>query len=341
MTDAEPPGCAGRYFDGRSARAARVNLTIRDGRLHVDGDALALDFAAGEVQWPERTRHGALILRLPQRRSVEVDDRVAYRALAATAGVRESWVVRVQQRWAWALAAFGGLLLAIAVLAFAGIPAAAGLLARHTPAAIERALAVGALELLDAKYLRPSQLPEARRREIEDSLRDTLARSGGMPEALRIEFRAGDIGPNALALPGAVVVLTDELVKLAPDFAALYGVFAHEVGHVRLRHGLRGLYESISLAVLAGALWGDYGSTLALAPAVLVTLAYSREREREADLEALRMLRAAGLPPASMARMFELLAAEHGARGPRELPLAFSSHPADAARIEMFRSAAP
>jgi predicted Zn-dependent protease len=85
---------------------------------------------------------------------------------------------------------------------------------------------------------------------------------------------------------------------------------------------------------------------LAGVPALLGQMAYSRDAEREADAESVRLLRAAGLSPAVMVEFFERMQAWRDSDAGRKLGadidvgIAFSSHPADAERIAFFRDAA-
>ena len=84
---------------------------------------------------------------------------------------------------------------------------------------------------------------------------------------------------------------------------------------------------------------------LAAAPALLGQSAYSRDFEREADDDAITLLRANGLSPAVMIELFERLAGSRPAGGAGEggafdLGIALASHPADAERVRRFRAAA-
>ena len=47
--------------------------------------------------------------------------------------------------------------------------------------------------------------------------------------AHRLEFRASRIGPNAFALPGGTIVLTDELVELVEGDIRSYHIVARAV----------------------------------------------------------------------------------------------------------------
>jgi Zn-dependent protease with chaperone function len=147
------------------------------------------------------------------------------------------------------------------------------------------------------------------------------------------------LGPNALALPGGHIVLTDAMAQLLaahPD--TLTGVLAHELGHVRHRHGMRMLVQASLLGLVAGLVVGDFSSLLATVPTVLGQQAYSRDFEREADAQARELLRANRLPPSAMVVLFDQLATERKAgRLPGwGLPIALASHPDDEERRRFF-----
>jgi len=129
-----------------------------------------------------------------------------------------------------------------------------------------------------------------------------------------VELQFRDTAPNALALPGGTIVVTDGLVKLfRADERLLAAVIAHELGHVHHRHSLRHLLEGSASALIVGALVGDVSgvSTLTVnAPILLSTLHYTRESEREADQYAFDLLRRDGRSPKDFAdamRRFEAM----------------------------------
>ncbi|HWH83980.1 MAG TPA: M48 family metallopeptidase, partial [Burkholderiaceae bacterium] len=158
----------------------------------------------------------------------------------------------------------------------------------------------------------------------------------------------GGIGPNAFALPGGTIVVTDEMLALLQGRDdVLIGVLGHELGHVRRRHGMRLLVQTTLIATASSLAWGDFSSVLAAAPALLGQRSYSRDFEREADTDAITLLQANGLSPALMVELFERLAAQRsGAQRDTEhrpavdLGIALASHPDDAERIARFREAA-
>jgi Zn-dependent protease with chaperone function len=163
----------------------------------------------------------------------------------------------------------------------------------------------------------------------------------------RLEFRQSTIGPNAFALPGGTVVLTDELyARVDGDPAVLVGVLGHELGHLRHRHGMRMLVQAGVLSAAAGALYGDFSTLFSQIPVLLGQASYSRAFEHEADVDSVRLLRADGISPAVMASFFVKLRqprpGETAASAPPmpRLPIALASHPADAERIRFFEEAA-
>src|SRR5690606_3269359 len=133
-----------------------------------------------------------------------------------------------------------------------------------------------AIDWLDDGLTEPSRLPVARQDEIRARFARMLERGGEDPAPGTLLFRSGvGIGANAFALPGHVILVTDELVEAAaeveaavPD-AALLGVLAHEYGHMRGHHLMRRLVKVSVLAVASSAIWGDIGTLAAVVPTVL------------------------------------------------------------------------
>lgn len=144
---------------------------------------------------------------------------------------------------------------------------------------------------------------------------------------------------NAFALPGGPTFLNLGLVLNAENEAQVAGVVAHEIAHVALRHGTNQVSKANLIqipAMIAGGIAGNNSVLGQLAQlgiglgANSILLKYSRDAEREADALGARMMAGAGYNPLEMARFFERLEAEGGARGPEF----FSSHPSPGNRVE-------
>ncbi len=343
-----------QYFDGQTARpqAARVRTVGNDVEiLDAASGAVLRRVAHSKVQWPERQRHGPRVAHLADGGMLHCDDQSAWDAFARTAGRRESLVVRAQQKWRTTLAACAALFMMLAAGYIWGLPWASRAAVAAVPTSVDREIGRAVMQSVEGRWLQPSELPAAEQQRLRDVFARAVAAAWPQQEqrpAYDLRFAKSTIGPNAFALPGGTMVLTDEMVKLvdARD-DVIVGVLGHELGHVRQRHGMRMLVQFTVLNVVTGVALGDFSGALAAAPAILGQQAYSRDHEREADVESLRVLRAAGHSPEAMVVLFEKIAAFRDERAKSadkdkgfDLGIALSSHPADEERIRFFRDAA-
>jgi predicted Zn-dependent protease len=230
-----------------------------------------------------------------------------------------------------------------------GVPALARSVVAALPPAADKAVGDLAFDSIEGRWLKPTALPAERRARIESAFAQLV--EAAFPDAATrpaysLRFHASKIGPNAFALPGGIIVLTDELVTLMDgrDDTVL-GVLAHELAHVRQRHGMRLVVQVSLIGTATSIALGDFSSVLAAAPALVGQLAYSRDAEREADAEAVVLMKAAGLRPDAMVEFFERIErwrkSDEGRQAGADFDpgIAFSSHPADAERIAFFRAA--
>lgn len=340
------------YFDGRQARAQPVHIAMVDGGLELFDDLgkVLRRIARHDIQWPERQRHGPRVAHFHSGGMVHCNDHAAWDAMSQASGHRESIVVRMQQNWR-ATAAACLVLIALAAATYLwGLPWASRGLVRLTPISIDREIGKVVLSSIESRWLKPSALPAAEQQRLRQAFARAVdkAYAGAERPAYDLRFHQSTIGPNAFALPGGTIILTDELVKLVDAREdVLLGVLGHELGHVRLRHGMRMLVQFTILNTATGIALGDFSSVAAAAPAVLAQRAYSRDHERESDEASLDVLRAAGHSPEAMVLLFEKLNGFRESRNkgekkarPFDLGIALSSHPADAERIRFFREAA-
>ena len=341
---------AADYFDGRSGRAHPVRVRAAGGLLLIEGANVRRSEPLDALTWPERTRHGARMMQLPDGGSLHCRDSLRWDTWSADmAGRRDSLVVRVQQRWRW---------VAASVVVLAGLvwfsyghllPLAAHGIVAMIPASADEALGEEALSSIDgAGLMKPTALSSAQQREVREAFAQAVARlpAHDVP-SYHLEFRRSTIGPNAFALPGGPIVLTDELYTLVdgnPDI--LIGVLGHELGHLRHRHGMRMLVQAGALSAAAGALYGDFSTLFSQIPVLLGQASYSRGFEHEADVDSVQLMKADGVSPAVMARFFELVrkpvpgAQAASAPALPRMPIALASHPADEERIQFFQDSA-
>jgi Zn-dependent protease with chaperone function len=339
------------YFDGAASRARRVRLSVEAGELLIAGGGVAARMPMASVRWPERTRHGPRVAHLDGGGSLHALCPRQWDDWSRASGVAESMVVKAQQNWrATGLATL--LLVALGVCAYVwGVPALARAGAEAMPASVERALGDAALAALEPGFLRPSRVAPQRQAQVREAFSRAVATAYADGTAPRWELRfhasaqagSAGLGANAFALPGGTIIVTDEMLALLSGRDdVLLGVLAHELGHVRHRHGVRQLLHAGAIGLAASAAWGDFSGVLAAAPVLLGQAGYSRDFERQADDEAIRVLRANGMSPAVMAQLFERLAdaRQDGGQGGSRIGIALSTHPADAERVRRFQDAA-
>jgi predicted Zn-dependent protease len=156
----------------------------------------------------------------------------------------------------------------------------------------------------------------------------TEAKDSGFPFTFEV---VADPSINAFALPGGPMFINSGLLKAVDNEAQLAGVMGHEMSHVILRHGTNQASKSqmIKLPALLGSQMAG-GSMLGQLTqlgiglgANSVLLKFSRGAESQADLLGSHLMAESGYNPIQMAKFFEKLEANGGARGPQF----FSDHP--------------
>jgi beta-barrel assembly-enhancing protease len=181
--------------------------------------------------------------------------------------------------------------------------------------------------------------------ELTGYLTRIAARLGKSPRAGNFPFQfavLNDKSINAFALPGGPIFVHTGLLAAIDNESQLAGVLAHEMSHVALRHGTHEATKAVLVeapAALLGATIGDDSTIAKLAQegialgAQSVLLKYSRDAERDADLNGTRMMNDAGYYPIQMARFFEKLQTQ-GSAGNGLLANWLSDHPSPGNRVQ-------
>lgn len=218
-----------------------------------------------------------------------------------------------------------------------GLDILAALAVVLTPQLVVEKIDIGALRTIDFAMAQPSNLDDMqkqRARAIYDQLLSALPVEERQEHGFTLLFRSmPDVGPNAFALPGGTMVLTDELLKTFPNENVIAAIIGHEIGHVVQEHGLRRLYRSLSAYVLIALLAGDTGPILEdilLEGSVLLSLSYDRAQETAADEFGLTLSHRADFDPNGLKEFFERLAHDMGNRNIEWM----STHPSHEKRIK-------
>ncbi|SCK12080.1 M48 family metallopeptidase [Vogesella sp. LIG4] len=324
------------WRDGKSPQARAANVGRSDDELVVNSGSDSRRYLLAEVRLDAGIDTLPDMLHLPDGSTLEVADRVGIRRLLGGLPLAERGSHWLQQSWRALL----GTLLAALVVCWAAwrylLPLLAGVLVQWIPVSTEQQLAAHTLQWLQQQELiRPSRFPAARQQALQARL--TALLPAGSRYHYQVWLRdAPDIGPNAFALPGGSIVVTDQLLRVVSQPEELDAILAHEAGHVEARHGLRSAVESTGVLAALTLITGDASSLTLALPVALANASYSREHEREADSFAFATLRRHGLSPCLLG--YGLQRIERSALSGKEAEAGqhswFASHPATSDRSQ-------
>jgi beta-barrel assembly-enhancing protease len=153
-----------------------------------------------------------------------------------------------------------------------------------------------------------------------------LAMASTLPETFSgYHFLALDTDDiNAFGAPSGFILVSRGLLRCATTEDEVAAVLAHEIGHVALKHGLgaisnaRWTEAALQLGKFAAQnsdvqvlrdLTNSFGDVIGDITKTLVTSGYSRELEKQADLEAVRILHDVGYDPRALERVLTAMKA--------------------------------
>jgi predicted Zn-dependent protease len=151
---------------------------------------------------------------------------------------------------------------------------------------------------------------------------------------------------NAFATPAGHIFIYSGLMAAMDNEEELAGILGHEIAHVFCRHISQKIDRSkkVSIATLAGIAAGillgaegagEVGSAVvvgSMAAGQSMTLAYSREDERQADQVGLKHLTKAGYSGNGLLTIFEKIRSKHWF-GVEQIPTYLTTHPAPEDRL--------
>jgi Zn-dependent protease with chaperone function len=308
------------YFDGKSARRIAASVAVVGEVVVVAHEGGSSEYPLKAVRVQPRLRGAPRRIEFPDGSAAIVADHAAVDAAFAL-GSAQTLAHRLESHLGFIFAALAGVVVAVALGYVYGVPWAARKVAQNLPIGIESQIGEAGIKSLDQIAFEPSGLDAESRAKIAAAFAELRAATE-LPPTVRLEFRDGGwIGANALALPGGVIVVTDQLVLAMPGLDETAAVLAHELGHVQHRHSLRHMLQDSIVALAAAAIYGDVASLTAIsatAPTVLAHSGYSRDFEREADAFSFALLRKTGRSPRAFAAAMRALEAAHEGDPPED-----------------------
>jgi hypothetical protein len=331
----------GHYFDGRQPIGVPARMEFSNLEVTLNAGLISERYVISQLKVSPRIGSADRFINLPGGGQISCADQAFLNSLPQES-LTEGPVAWLEAHWGVALACVAIIVCTLLAAYFFGLPAAAKYIADRIPMETEQSLGRQALTWLDEKgWFKPTNLDRDTRKKISDGF-DGLRSALPLKDYCRLEFRSGRaFGPNALALPGGIIVISDEMVKAAQTTDEVLAVLAHEIGHVELRHTLRNVLQNSVIGVATAAVSSDAASlsvAIVSLPVVLAQTKYSREFEAEADDYAFNLLKQKGYSPAAFASIMERLSKS----GEEEIgPSAYvSTHPVTAERVQRARNAA-
>jgi predicted Zn-dependent protease len=146
--------------------------------------------------------------------------------------------------------------------------------------------------------------------------------------------------PNAFAVPGGNVYVTDSMMSFAKNKEELAGVICHEVSH-DIHHDVYNLYVkdqrlslyATGLALLLGGGRSQLANTLINLAANIQSLHFSRDVEHNADYTGAYICAQSGIDPYGMVWLMDQFEANPTGSPPEFL----SDHPSDSHRIQSLK----
>ncbi len=299
------------YFSGQltAPHAACVSLVEEEWRVVSlqTGEELArhpLDPGAISDRLARRVPR---LVVFPDGGSLEIHDCDALNDFTADLSTQRlgSFVHRLESHATIAAVATVLVVLSIVGLFKFGLPALARQVATNLPDSVEQTLGEASLASFNAFGIE-SGLDFTARTRLDRQLERVLR-----PDEVAPRLHLRNLGnlPNAFALPGHLIVVTDALPGLLSD-DEIAAVLAHEMGHLDARHAEQNLLLSSTALLLIASATGDLTALTNFAAALPLTLlrsGYSRDFERAADLMACERLTAAGIPVETLATALQRL----------------------------------
>lgn len=331
----------GHYFDGYHPIAVNAKIEFFDLEVKLTAGSISETYERIHLKVSPRVGSTGRFITLPNGGQFGCADD-AFLDLLPQESQSEGPVAWLEERWIIALACVVIISCILFVGYFFGLPAVAERVASRIPIETERSLGVQALSWLDEQeWFKPTNLSPSSQKEIMDGF-ERLCSDLPLREYYLLEFRSGGVlGANAIAFPGGIIVITDEMVEAAETEEEKLAVIAHEIGHVELRHAMRSLLQNSVIGVTVAAVTSDAASLSAAVTSLPVLLArtkYSRDFETAADEYAFRLLKQKGYSPRAFASLMERLAKD---KENKTAPFAWiSTHPVTSKRIKRARDSA-
>ena len=181
-----------------------------------------------------------------------------------------------------------------------GLPAAAKFVTKKLPVRSAELISDGAMDGMDKFFFDETSLSVDEQAKWQAQFDSVIAKIPNEGFTFKLHFRDMLGLPNAMALPGGDIVVTDAFIELLDHPGEFDSVLLHEVGHVVERHGLIQAVQASAMTVILAMAVGDasgIGELIVSVPVFLMQSNYSRSAEASADEYSFKHLAELGIDP--------------------------------------------
>lgn len=324
----------GYWFGPDSSKRHDATLQVNDDAyfLQLDGELIRKGLLV-ELDVSDRLGNTSRRLTWPDGAQFETGDNESVdNALAASGHKGSKWSLlhSLESKWGWVAVAMVVAVLVSYLGVFHGLPAASESIARKLPISFNQTVSTQALDALDRVTFDESQSSSERQAEVQQQFDALVASLPDTEIEFTLHFRKMGNIPNAMALPGGDVVVTDAFLELIEHPDELDSVLLHEIGHVLEYHGMTQVIRASAVTVVATLAFGDLsaaGELAASVPIFIMQNSYSQAAESEADAYAFTRMQELGKDPKYFADIILRLSDQELGEDEEEQGSYFSSHP--------------
>lgn len=335
----------GTWLRGQSAEKLDAQMLIsKDGFAHIKTESFESEpvlFTALKIS--PRISNSARYIEFPDDSVFETSENHAVDLVKDMfiSPDRYSLIYKLESSLPYLLSALAVLVVIVYLSIVYGLPSVSKKMAYIIPSSAGKSIDSQVMTLLDKSDFKTSKIDEKRKGEVDAIFKRVVTRSGFEKTFFfNLNFRNSvKIGPNAFALPGGSVVITDQLIEISDNNSEIELVLAHEVGHIINRHVIQMILQNSIIALVVVVMAGDIStgvSVVSAIPPILIKNGYSRNFEREADSYLAEYAAKYAIDPALFGTLMHRITGKNNFA--ENLPSLISTHPPLEERIELIRN---
>ncbi|NQZ00008.1 MAG: M48 family metallopeptidase [Bdellovibrionales bacterium] len=325
------------YFAKGSSKATPCTIRVLGDQVFVEVDGQTHRFPLGEVEVSDRLGNIPRKVRLPDDSMVKIEDHPDIDELFGTSELNVFIHWLESHRYA-VIIALASLISFSYLFYFEFLPCSAKMIASVTPQNVKEQLDKSVINSLETlKLIEPEREALIERDDYKEFIEQQLEK---YPELhLKFEVIKGEeIGPNAFAIAGGTVMVTEKLIEKVGSHVYVKAILLHEIGHIYHNHVLQNIIQRMGISLFLFAVIG--ADDITAVPMLVMSSAYSRDLEREADHFAADALIGYDLEPSLLAKALEELTEDQpeSSDTEKQFDSFTSTHPLTEERSEYLRN---